>query len=237
MANGKNNPLGKALFFDAGPIISLVMSQLSWILPKLKEQFDGKFYITPAVRKELIERPLGVKRFEFEALQVMKMIDDGILEVYDQMPVKRASSLINLANNSFQIDGKSMDIIQSGEIESVSSALEIEASAVVMDERTLRLLMENGPELRHLLENRFNKKVMADKDKIKKFMDEVKSVKIIRSVELLAVAYKLGLLEGYVPKEKNGEELLLDAVLWTVKSNGCAVTSQEIDEMKKYLVK
>ena len=55
----------KILFFDAGPIITLVMSRLIGILPDLKKKMNGKFYITPAVHKELIERPLMIKRFEF----------------------------------------------------------------------------------------------------------------------------------------------------------------------------
>ena len=29
----------KILFFDAGPVISLVMSRLPWILPELKRKF------------------------------------------------------------------------------------------------------------------------------------------------------------------------------------------------------
>ena len=45
------------LFFDAGPVISLVMSRLAWLLPDLKKQFGGKFYITPAVKNELVDRP------------------------------------------------------------------------------------------------------------------------------------------------------------------------------------
>ena len=55
----------KVLFFDAGPIISLVMSRMWWVLPKLKKEFGGTFYITPAVKFELVERPLQTKRFAF----------------------------------------------------------------------------------------------------------------------------------------------------------------------------
>ena len=137
----------KALFFDAGPIITLVMSRLIWILPKLKEKFGGKFYITPGVKTELVERPLGIKRFEFEALQVMKLIRDGTLEVYDKVPKSRVEQLQNLANSSFKIKNKNMDIIQTGEMEAVTCALQTNASAVVMDERTLRLLIENNKEM------------------------------------------------------------------------------------------
>src|SRR3989344_2064558 len=133
----------KILFFDAGPVISLVTSRLIGLLPDLKRKFGGKFYITPAVRLELIERPLTVRRFEFEALQVAKLIRDGILEVYEKVPTNTVHNLITLANSSFSINGKNMDIIQAGEMESVACVLQEQASSVVMDERTLRLFIES----------------------------------------------------------------------------------------------
>ncbi len=226
----------KILFFDSGPIISLVMSRLIWILPKLKEQFGGKFYITPAVKRELVERPINVKRFEFEALQTMKLIDDGILEVYDNVPQKRVAQLVNLANNSFKIKNKSMDIVQSGEMESVAAALELKAEGVVMDERTLRLFIENSSEMEKLLEMRFKRDVIADHLKMKQFSGQLQGIKIIRSLELVALAYQMGLLDTYIPKIKKGKEKLLDSVLWAVKTNGCAATSEEIEDIKKHLL-
>ena len=51
----------KALFFDAGPVITLVMARLVNVLPLLKAKYGGKFYITPAVHKELVERPISEK--------------------------------------------------------------------------------------------------------------------------------------------------------------------------------
>jgi len=227
----------KIIFFDAGPIISLVMSRLIWILPKLKEHLGGKFYITPAVKRELVERPLGIKRFEFEALQVMKLIDDKILEVYQNVPQKKVLQLKNLANSSFRIKHKSMDIIQAGEMESVASALETKAEAIVMDERTLRLFIENSSEMKKLLEFRFKSKVVANPERMKQFTQQLQDIKIIRSTELVAVAYKLGLLDSYRPKQKGGRKLLLDSVLWATKYNGCAITSHEIEEIKRFLLK
>ena len=44
----------KILFFDAGPVITLIMSRLSWILPELKKQFKGKFYLTPSLHLLLL---------------------------------------------------------------------------------------------------------------------------------------------------------------------------------------
>jgi hypothetical protein len=226
----------KIIFFDTGPIISLVMSRLVWIIPKLKEKFGGKFYITPAVRRELIERPMKVKRFQFEALQVLKLIKEGVLEVYKDIPYKQAKELENLADASFKFKNKTLDIIQSGEMEAVSSALKTGAEAVVMDERTLRLFIENSSEMKKLLEFRFKREVIPDLKKIKQFSQQLQGVKIIRSIELVGVAYKLGILDDYIPKLKDGKKILLDAVLWGTKFNGCAVTGHEIEEIKNHLL-
>ncbi len=226
----------KIIFFDAGPVISLVMSRLVWILPELKKKYGGKFYITPAVRLELVERPLNVHRFQFEALQVMKLINDGVLEVYEKVPKEKALELKEMANSSFSIEGRNMDILQSGEVESVAAAWESGAEAVVMDERTLRLFIENSAEMEKLLERRFRKNVVSDGRMMRNFSERLKGITIIRSVELVSVAYKLGLLDGYVPRQKGGRELLVESILWAEKYNGCAVTEQEIEEMKKELL-
>ncbi len=227
--------MAKELFFDAGPVISLVMSRLAWILPELKKHFNGKFLITPAVELELVTRPLTVHRFQFEALQVLKLIREGTLEVYRQVPAQKVRKFKSIANSAFLLEGKAMDVLQEGEMESVTSALELKA-AVVMDERTLRLFIENPSELQSLLESRFRKQIQVQKDALTNFSRSLQGISIIRSVELVATAYRLGLLDSYVPPQKEGRELLLEAVLWATKYNGCAVTEHEIEEIKETLL-
>lgn len=226
----------KAMFFDTGPIITLVMSRLDWILPQLKQKFGGEFYITPAVKRELIDRPINVRRFEFEALQVMKLLSEGILKVYSDFSQKEVKLLISLANSSFSANGKTLEIIQEGEMESVVAALKND-SAMVIDERTLRLFVENSKAVESLLEHRFKEEMVPNKEKIKKFNSFVNKARIIRSIELVSVAYKLGLLKNYVPKRKYGRNVLVDAVLWATKYNGCAVTQHEIEEIKQQLLR
>lgn len=227
----------KAIFFDAGPIISLVMSRLVWIIPLLKERYGGKFYITPAVKRELVERPINVKRFEFEALQVMKLIRDGVIEVYDKIDQPKIKKLKIFANSAFKIKNKTMDVVQEGELESITTALDLGADAVVMDERTLRLLIEQSSAMEKLLEMRFHKEVNVDLEKLNQFSQQFKDVKIIRSIELVAVAYQMGLLDSYIPPMKEGKQILIDAVLWSTKFNGCAVTDNEIEEIKSSLLR
>ena len=64
------------------------------------------------------------------------------------------------------------------------------------------------------------------------FSDLLKEVKIIRSVELVTVAYKLGLLDSYLLTDsKDSKRRLLEAVLWNTKFNGAAVTEHEVQEI------
>lgn len=227
----------KALFFDTGPIITLVMSRLDWILPQLKKKFNAPFYITPAVRRELVERPLTIRRFQFEALQAMKLIRDGVLEVYAEVPQKKVKQLISLANSSFSLHKKTMDIMQAGEIESIASAASLQASALVIDERTLRLLIEDSKSLKSLLEHRFHGTMSVNQDRLRQFHSNIPKVPIIRSIELMAVAFKHGLLDAYLPKQRGSKELLLNSILWAAKYNGCAVTQHEIEEIKQTILK
>ena len=229
--------MAKILFFDTGPIITLVMSRLVWILPELKKKYGGKFYITPSVKRELITRPMDIKRFQFEALQALKLIKDGVLEVYEDVPQKEVARLHAIANTSFKIENKDMEVVQSGEIESVVCALKAGAEAMVMDERTMRLFIENNKEMKALLERRFQKPVSVDAENMKQFSKELGDIQIIRSIELVGVAYKMGLLDSYIPQQKNGREVLVEAALWNTKFNGAAVTEHEVEEIKEYLLK
>ncbi len=222
-----------AIFFDSGTIISLTIARLSWLLPHLHKHFNGPFYITPAVYKELVERPLEIRRFEFEALQVMKLVREGTLQVYTKVPVREVKELTRLVNTSVMLNGKNLDLMQEGEMQSLACVLENPGSVLAMDERTLRYLIEDGEQLTNLLRERFQKEVVPNKAQLQQCATIFKGVNIIRSTEILAVAFSLGLLKEYVPPQKDGSTVLLDAVLWAVKYGGCAITALEIEQLKK----
>lgn len=227
----------KVLFFDAGPIITLAMSRLLWILEPLKIKFGGKFYITPAVRTELIERPLKIKRFEFEALQVLKLIRDGVLEIYPELPYEKTQELTKLSNKTYKVDKKWIEIIQAGEMETVIASMTKSKSSIVMDERTMRLLLEDSDSLKSLLERRSRKPATINEKNVKDFNQKVGKINIIRSIELVSLAFKFGFLDQFLPKLPNAWDVLLDSVLWNVKYNGCAVTEHEVLELKEFLLK
>ncbi|MBI2573607.1 hypothetical protein HYV86_07115 [Candidatus Woesearchaeota archaeon] len=226
----------KVIFFDTGPIISLITSRMSFILPEIKKQYNGRFYITPAVKLELIDRPLTMNRYKFEALQVLKLLRDGVLELYEDVPKPTVRKLITLANTSFYAEGKSLDVLQEGEIESVACALKINADAVIVDERALRWFIEDSKGLQGLFSSRFKKPITTNEANIQEFSTSLKDISIFRSIELVCVAYKLGSFKDYKPDLRNPNSVLLDALLWTIKSNGCAVSEEELEDMKRYLL-
>ena len=67
----------KALIFDSSSIITLAMSNLLSIVSKLKNVFNGSFLVPYDVFHESVVRPLNIKRFEFEAMMIKKLIDDA----------------------------------------------------------------------------------------------------------------------------------------------------------------
>ena len=228
----------KAMIFDAGPIISLTTNNLLWLLAPLKEKFGGEFYITENVRKELVEKPLKTKKFKFEALQVQDQIENGVLKVIKNGKTKaKAEQLLNIANNVFYVHKHPLRTLQAGELETLAAAKLMNIPYIVVDERITRLLLENPGQMEQLLEKRLHTDVKVRRDKLVKLHKEVEGVKLIRSFELAAIAYELGLLDDYIAKIPDARKQLLQAVLWGIKLNGCSVGQGEIDTVVKIMLK
>ena len=113
----------KAIVFDSGPIISLTMNNLLWLLEPLKRIGEVNFYITNKVKRELVDTPLyKTKRFKFEALQVLKEFKDKVLEFFDRPTLRQKTmDLLELTNNMFFAHGKNISIVQFAEIEVILS--------------------------------------------------------------------------------------------------------------------
>lgn len=228
----------KIVVFDTGPIISLTTNNLLGLLSGLKEKYKGNFYITPSIRRELIERPLDTKKFKFEALQVLRCIHSGILEVYSGEELrKKTFRLLDLANRCFLVKGEFVRIVHFAEISGIAAAILNDAEAFVVDERNTRLLIEDPKSLQETLSRRLHMKVNADKNNLNEFKKMVKGVRLIRSVELVTIAYEKGLLNKYIVNVPNARKTLLEAVLWGVKLNGCSVSEREIKDIVGFELK
>lgn len=227
----------KILLFDSSSLVSMAMNGLLDELVKLKSVFDGKFIIPLEVRREIIDRPLEIKKFELEALRLKKLVMDKVLEfpsvlgISDSEISTKTKEYLDKANNIF-LDKKrnsGVHLIDSGEtaciaLSKILSAKKIE-NIIVIDERTTRMLGENPEGMKKFLEQKFHTKITLQNQNFELF----KGLKFIRSTELIFLAYKKGFINlNSAPKEK-----ILDALLYGLKFKGCSISDAEIEEMKR----
>jgi len=221
----------KALIFDASTLINLSMNGLLDVLEALKKIFRGKFLITEAVEYETIAHPLQIKKFELGALKIKQLLNKKILELPSSLGIKnsemeeRIKEILKSANSSFFAKDSYLHLIDNGEASclALSELLTDKGikNLVVMDERTTRMLCEKPENLRTLMENKLHTKITTKKENFSEFS----KFKIIRSCELMYIAYKNKLIDL-----KNGN--VLDALLYAVKYKGCSVSRNEIEAMK-----
>jgi hypothetical protein len=227
----------RSIVFDSGPIISLALNNLLWILEPLKGRFGGKFYITEAVKKEVIDHPLQTKRFKYEAFQVIKLLKDGVLEVYDSPTLHGASSgLMEQANSIYAIKGQRLGMFHYAELSVLATSIELEADAVVIDEKMTRLLLENHEKIVEILRKRMHERAYVDNVRLSSVRSQLKQIKIIRSTELAIAAYEKGIMHDYVADQKfveHPKQELLEAMLWGLKLAGCAIAEKEINQVLK----
>lgn len=222
----------KSIIFDAGPIISLATNNLLFILPPLKKEFDGKFYLTSSVKKELVDRPFEIKKFKFEAIQIEKLIEDGVLEIIDNDFIRNESpKLLETANTTFKAFNNYMQLVHFAEMSALAAAISLNADSVVIDEKTTRLMMENPKLLLEILKKTLHTSISVNELNLREFRSRTKNIRAIRSIELVAVAYERGILDGYITKLPDAKRNLLESVLWGVKLSGCAVSRDEIGQI------
>lgn len=222
----------KTILFDTGTIISLTTTNLLWILEEFKKK--ANLAITIGVKRELVDRPLETRRFKFEALQVQSLIDRGILTVLkDDIIIKKAQEISNLANSILSAHGQNIKIVQIGEMETVAAAVLYKADAIAVDERITRTMLENPHGLHLLMEKRLHMQLKHNEPALHAFEEATRHISIIRSIELVTIAYEQGLLDKFIVSIPNSRRELLESILWSVKLNGCSVTEDEIDAIVK----
>lgn len=226
--------MDRSIVFDTGPIISLATNNLLWILEPLKKQSGMEFFIPEAVKKEIIDRPLQSKRFKFEAMQVLSLVNRGIIKIISLPQIKAESEkLLNTANRIFQAKDNWLQIMHVGEMEAIAAAIIMNSSAFVVDERTARMLIENPDRLMEIMEKKLHTKISVDRGNLDDFRKQTRDIRLIRSTEIAAVAYEKGLLDQYIPNIPNPRKELLDSVLWGIKLNGCSISENEINKIVK----
>lgn len=226
------NKTTRAIIFDSGTLISFSMSGITDIIKRLRGIFPGKFLITNEIKKEIVDTPIRIKKYELEALKLKELIDTGVLELPESVGIssvevtRKKDGLMSMANSMFKGENRDIHLIDIGEASCLALGAMLTAKGVdnilAIDERTTRMLVESHENLRIFLEHKLDVRISVNHDNLNFF----KGFRVIRSPELLYVAYKKGIV-GL----KNGD--VLDALLYSVKFKGASISDDEIAEIKR----
>ncbi len=222
----------KYLILDSGALINFTTNGLLEVFRELSEKFQGEFLITDTVKYETIEHPINIKRFEWGAIRIEHLLEDEIIRLAIEEELvtakeltSKTSEVMNMANNALIIENKPLHLIERGESESMALSLLLTEkgipNAVVIDERTARMICENPENLKKLMEEKLEATIKLKPENLQMFS----KIKIIRSAELAYIAAEKGLI--------NGDNRALEAVLYALKFNGCSISEKEIQIMKR----
>jgi len=219
----------KTLILDSSTLITLSLTGLIDILEHLKKDCNCRIVITPNVKNEVIDTPLKIRRFELEALNMLRLIKEEVVEVYsDPRLNEETEHILNLTNSLLNADGEYIRIIHGGEASCIALGRLLKNETIIaIDERTTRMLCENPENLRRLMELKLHTKVTMNTNSLDKLATYT-TTPIIRSSEILAVAYKKGMIN--LPTDRN---TALDALLFATRFKGNSISFKEIDAAKR----
>ena len=229
----------RTIVIDTGTVISMATNNLLWTFRFLAKKYKGTFLIPESVYTELITYPLKTKKFKFEALMINDLIMEGYIKTYKQTDFRSLShKLMKFANNMFIADGNPVQLLQKAETDVLALVVFLKSDALFVDERNLRLLVEDPEKLSHIMGNKLHTKITVNRNNLEEFKKMVKDVKVLRSTEVATIAYELGLLDRYISVgkkiHKKLRKPLLEGILWALKLKGCSISENEINEILKF---
>ncbi len=212
----------RTLVADSSAIISLAINCMSSVL----EELGVKILVTDEIYNEIILRPMGSKRYALESMRIKKLFSCGVISVMNPEPLI-TQEILNTANSIYCIKRHPLRLIHEGEAAALALLAGLEASCLLIDERTTRMLIEDADGLRKVLSNQLGRRVDMDRQRLEAFRSIVPGVSIIRSSEIAAVAYEKGILGRNLGN--SGKEALM-AMLYALKFSGCAISWNELEE-------
>lgn len=220
----------KSIICDSSSLISLAETCNINVISFLKTFADVQFVIPPSVYSEIITCPIRIPQFEFGAVRLRKLLDDEVISVFSPPTLAvDTKQLLSLANNVFRLDGQPLQIVHAGEAECLAAYSSAQASALAIDEKTTRLLVEDPYKLAEAMQSEYKGKLLVDKQALDQFNLRCKKITVLRSSELLATAA----LKGFFSDFKDFEDEAFHSSLYALRRAGCSLPTTELEEYGK----
>lgn len=219
---------GSKIVVDSSSLITISDSCIMKIVKNVAEREKISFIIPESVYVESVENPLHIKKYELNAIRIRDAVDEGYLKVAKSTPATREwmERLGKISASIANPNGTQLRLLQWGEAETLGLLKQLDSKILMIDERTTRLLIENPAALAGILCRRHNRKVTISGEQVRWFSQNFSEVNVIRSVELIALAYE----DGAMDSELHTSKQALQAALYAAKYSGCAVSEDEIEQ-------
>lgn len=216
---------------DSSSLISLVQSCFLDIFAFLNQRMYGTFIYPKMVRFESIERPISIRNHALRALRLRECEENRWIQFLDVDVEKETKEIMSMANNIFVTKNKAIHLVDAGEAAQIALANKLNIKTLVIDERTTRTLLEAPMKLQQHLERESKKPVFVDQKLLNSFLEKVGKFNIIRSSELIVIAYNFGYFDKYGKDKENA----LESALYTLKFSGCSLSYEEINDFMREL--
>ena len=221
----------KVLILDAGPIINLSMNGLLEIFEKINQN-EITIAITNYVYQEVVDRPMHIPRFELGALRIKELIERGVIKFATDLGLAQqeieseTQRFLRIANSSIKMGNHFVEIVSPAEMSCIAISHLLNKKGIeniiAIDERTTRVLFEKPENLKDLMSSKLHREITLDTSKLK----NTSQFKFIRSSEFVYMAYKNKFL-------KLRDKHALEALLYATKFKGCAISWEEIKQLKR----
>ncbi|MCX6802469.1 MAG: hypothetical protein NT067_05165 [Candidatus Diapherotrites archaeon] len=218
----------KSIVFDSSTLISLSSSCLFNAVGELFKASGLEAVISSGVEAESVLTPINIKRLELNAMRIRHGIESGWIRIagLDESVNSEVTELAGKANSCFFTSLGNITLLHRGEAEALVLAEKTGAVVLAMDERTTRMIVEEPERLRKLLEKRHECRVQKNQAVSEEISKRFRGLKIVRSSEIAVLAFE----KGFLSKEIGEGEKALEAALYSLKYQGCAISSEEIEE-------
>ena len=215
---------------DSSTLIALAETGTLDALAFLKKQNGARFFVPPAVVFESIEHPEQIQRFAFSAFRIEKALKDGWIE---RTPSRTAPSktqeILQYANAVFSVNGQNLKVLHQGEAEALAAYKEMQSNAILVDEKTTRLFIEDAGLLQQSLEQEYRGRIKINQKALDALKRMLQGMNAIRSTEILAIAFEHGYFDGFGPNA----DAAFHSALYAVRNAGCSITTHELLEYQE----
>jgi hypothetical protein len=97
-------------------------------------------------------------------------------------------------------------------------------------------VLENPDKVIDLLQKRMHTLPSVNTSTLSIIRKKIGHIHVLRSTELATIAFEAGILKNYVADPtsvRQPKAELIDAILWGLKLNGCAISEKEIKQIVK----